>query len=96
MTRKQEINAIYDRLCWMMSGIIQGSFDPESSWEVIRLEEVSQFVCAVNDVWHLQDAGSNLMNSCYIEQWADFEQIAEIIYIGGGRINKPMDAKKAK
>ena len=96
MTRKQEINAIYDRLCWMMSGIIQGSFDPEISWEVIRLEEVSKFICAVNDIWHLQDAGSILMNSCYIEEWADFEVVAEYIYAGGGRNNKPMEPKKVK
>lgn len=90
MTRKQEINAIYDRLCWMMSGILQCAYDPETSWEVIGLEAVSQLVCAVNEIWHLQDANCNLMNSCWIEQWANFEKVAEIIYDGGGRVNKPM------
>lgn len=96
MTRKQEINAIYDRLCWMLKGVCQSNVEPETVWEVLNLEELSMFVCAVNDCWQLQDAGCRLMISCNIDQWRDFEKVAELIYDGGGRINKPMDTKKAK
>lgn len=96
MTRKQEINAIYDRLCWILKGICAGDVTEETAWEVINLDEVSRFVQVVNDCWHLQDANCNLMNSCYIEKWRNFEEVATIIYDGGGRINKPMDSKKAK
>lgn len=96
MTRKQEINAIYDRLCWMLCGAFQGKTDPETCWEFMDLESLSRFIITVNDVWELQEAGSNLMNCCYIEQWRDFERIAEFIYNGGGRVNKPMDARKSK
>lgn len=100
MTRKQEINAIYDRLCWMLKGVCQSNVDPDTVWEVISFSELSAFINAVNDCWQLQDAasalGSNLMNSCYIEKWRDFEELAETIYDGGGRINKPMTQKGAK
>jgi hypothetical protein len=96
MTRKQEIDSIYDRLCWMLKGVVGGDVDPETVWEIINLEELSKFVQVVNDCWHLQDANSTLMNSCYIEKWRDFEEVAKIIYEGGGRINMPMDASKAQ
>ncbi len=96
MSKQQEINAIYDRLCWILKGSFGGDTDPETCWEVMNLEELAKFIQVVNDCWHLQDAGSNLMNSCYIDSWRDFETVAKAIYDGGGRINKPMDAKKGK
>lgn len=97
MTRKQEINAIYDRLCWMLNGAFEGKADPESFWEVCSPESLRQFINAANDVWQITDAGEyRLISTCYIDNWANLELVAEIIYDGGGRSNKPMDARKAK
>lgn len=98
MTRKQEINAIYDRLCWMLCGA-RGCSTPDVDcfWETTSSDQLQAFIESVSDVWQLQDAGDvRLMNTCYIGNWSDLNLVAEIIYNGGGRINKLMDVKKVK
>lgn len=93
MSRKQEINAIYDSLVWILKGVCQCDSDPDTVWDVINLDELSRFINTVNDCWGMQDANSRYMNACYINEWQDFENIAEHIYEMGGRINRKMNKK---
>ena len=62
--------------------------------DIIILEELARFIQAVDSYWGLQEAGSILMVSSHIDKWSDFEEVANHIYEGGGRINKPMEKKK--
>lgn len=94
MTKKQEIDAIYDRLCWLLKGASGSNADPETVWDVLNLDDLARFIAVVDDCWHLQDADSPLLRSFNIAKWYDFEGVAKHIYEGGGRINKPMDKKK--
>lgn len=58
---------------------------------------MNAFIDACNDVWLMNDAGATkLISTSHIAVWSDLPKVAEIIYDGGGRINKPMNAKANK
>lgn len=96
MTRKQEIDAIYDRLCWALKGAAGCDVDPDIMSDIIILEELARFIQTVDSYWGLQEADSSLMSSSNIDKWDDLEGVAKHIYEGGGRINQPMKKKKSE
>lgn len=97
MSKQQEINAIYDRLCWMMKGAFACNFSEKNLIEVGVCPELGHFISSVVDCWEIEGSvDESLLDARLISVWQDFSKVAEIIYAGGGRINKPMDEKKAQ
>lgn len=93
MSCKQEINAIYDRLVWILKGVCQCDSDPDTVFEVLNLDILSTFINTVDDCWGMRQAESMYMNSCFINLWQDFEKVAAHIYDMGGRVNRKMNKK---